>query len=361
MNKLLSIILLLLLVSCAGALMQGESDEKDLVEIFENGDRETLEKFKTENPVAEPSLKSATQEPTKEEKEIVKKEKAKEKKLKEKVTKKKIEKKEEKTINPQTLDDYPEQYIAIDEKSKEYWKSYRPMYLIGEEFKFEIGWSIFKAGTATIRTMPMATMGGKEVLHVNGLLESAEYFEGIYKLKDTLDVYVDIEKGGFSPLKYEMKQRESGQLVDDLQLFDHDKLKTYFFYHRLKDGKTKNKKIQEYLPRYFTDSFSALYFLRGLPMKIGSKFEFPIVTRGKVWILKAEVDNVEEVEVMNKKFQAYRITAQTQFPGVLKKSGDINFWFSTDESRMLLKFAAKIKIGAVKGELISHKKGEYKK
>ena len=158
---------------------------------------------------------------TKEEKEIVKKEKAKEKKLKEKVTKKKIEKKEEKIINPQTLDDYPEQYIAIDEKSKEYWKSYRPMYLIGEEFKFEIGWSIFKAGTATIRTMPMATMGGKEVLHVNGLLESAEYFEGIYKLKDTLDVYVDIEKGGFSPLKYEMKQRESGQLVDDLQLFDY--------------------------------------------------------------------------------------------------------------------------------------------
>ena len=337
--------------------MQGESDEKDLVEIFENGDRETLEKFKTESPRIEPTIQSSTKKPTKEEREIVKKVKLAQKKK----STGKINKPLKVKVDPQTLDDYPKNFVEYDKKSKVLWDSYRPMYLLNEEFTFEVSWGFFKAGTATISTMPMATMADKEVLHINGRMESAEYFEGIYKLKDTLDVYVDVADKKFESLKYEMKQRESGQLVDDLQLFDSEKLKTFFFYHRIKKGKTKNKKSQEYVPRYFTDSFSALYFLRGLPMDIGSNFKFPIVTRGKVWILNADVSDVEEIEVMNKKFQAYKITAQTQFPGVLKKSGDINFWFSTDESRILLKFEAKIKIGSVKGELISHKKGEYKK
>ena len=93
-------------------------------------------------------------------------------------------------------------------------------------------------------------------------------------------------------------------------------------------------------------------------MKLGESFSFPMVTRGKVWKLIASVDDIEEVELMGKKFQAFKITAQTQFPGVLKKSGDINFWVATDDSRAVLKFTAKIKIGTVKGELIKIKYGQ---
>ncbi len=325
--------------------MKSDSDDKDLVEIFSKEEAETLDKFKTTEVSPDPVKKET----------IV---------VEQKVSKvepktKKVEKKKEvKKIDPQTLEDYPKEFLAFDKEAKRLWDSYKPVYNIGEEFRYEVSWSIFKAGTATISTQPMAKIGDKEVLHINALLESAEYFEGIYKLKDSLDVYVKADDGEYSSLKYEMKQRESGQIVDDLQLFDHDELKTYFFYNRIKKGKTKKIKKDDFIPKYFTDSFSALYFLRGLPIKVGANFEFPIITRGKVWLLKASVDEIEEVELMNTVYQAYKITAQTEFPGVLKKSGDINFWVSTDESRTLLKFAAKVKIGSVKGELIHHNPGK---
>ncbi|MGI4991677.1 DUF3108 domain-containing protein [Halobacteriovorax sp. GFR7] len=345
----------LLLFGCAGALMKSDSDDVDLVEIFSTEESETLDKFKT-TEVKQPKPTPPPFSSSIEEKEIEKVEK-KEAKAVAKKPKKVVEAPKVK-LNPQESEDYPNVFLNFDKESKKYWESYKPIFFVGEEFKYEISWSIFKAGIATISTQPMAKIGDKDVLHVNALLESAEYFEGIYKLKDTLDVYVDADKGKFSSLKYEMKQRESGQIVDDLQLFDHDELKTYFFYNRLKKGKTKKVKKVEYLPRYFTDSFSALYFIRGIPMEIGTSFDFPIITRGKAWLLKATVDEIENITVMGKLYKAYKITAQTEFPGVLKKSGDINFWISTDESRTVLKFSAKVKIGTVKGELISHKAGK---
>lgn len=344
MNKKLSFLIVVvfasIITSCAGSLMKSESDDKDLVEIFNDSDSEKISKFIT------------SEEPEKKEEVIQKTEVQPEVKA---VDNKKAIVEPVKKIDPRTQEDYPKEFIKYDEVSKKYWDSYQPVFNIGEEFRYEISWSIFKAGIATISTKPMATIAGQDVLHINALLESAEYFEGIYKLKDSLDVYIAAEEGKFSSLKYEMKQRESGQIVDDLQLFDHDELKTYFFYNRLKNDKRKKMKKVEFIPRYFTDSFSSLYFLRGLAIEIGAEFNFPIITRGKVWILKASVDNVEEIEVLGKTFQAYKITAQTQFPGVLKKSGDINFWIATDDSRALLKFSAKVKIGTVKGELISIK------
>ena len=54
---------------------------------------------------------------------------------------------------------------------------------------------------------------------------------------------------------------------------------------------------------------------------------------------------------MGKWTKAIKVKAETHYPGVLKKKGDIVFWFSNDENRALLKFEAKVKIGAVTGEI----------
>ena len=158
-----------------------------------------------------------------------------------------------------------------------------------------------------------------------------------------------LSKKNFTPLKYILVQRESGQIVDDLQLFDHEELKTYFWYKRIKNKKeSKDKKI-EYVPRYFQDSLSALFFVRGLPMKIGNKYEFPVVTRTKVWIIKVEVMAKEDLKIEGKTYNTYRLRAETHFPGVLEKRGDIVFWYSADASRRILKFLAKVKIGHLEG------------
>jgi hypothetical protein len=42
---------------------------------------------------------------------------------------------------------------------------------------------------------------------------------------------------------------------------------------------------------------------------------------------------------------------------VLQKNGDINFWYSADPARRLLKFKAKVKLGSIYGELVDYKPG----
>jgi hypothetical protein len=116
--------------------------------------------------------------------------------------------------------------------------------------------------------------------------------------------------------------------------------------------------FEKYIPGLFQDSYSSLYFVRGLPLSIGDQYEFPVVTRGKVWLLTLKVEKKEKIDVNGKEVEAFRINAETRFPGVLKKKGDIIFWYSTDSLRRLLKFNAKIKLGSVEGELVEFTPGE---
>jgi hypothetical protein len=97
--------------------------------------------------------------------------------------------------------------------------------------------------------------------------------------------------------------------------------------------------------------------MRGFALNKGDVYNFPIITRAKMWLLKAEVAGLEEVKVMGKWVKAIKIKAETRFPGVLSKKGDIIFYYSNDPIKKLLKFKAKVKIGSIEGVLVDFKEG----
>lgn len=370
-------LILFLIISCAGKnVLEDPGTEVDIEKVFklkkgkikqfsivkkdkqkkEDSDDAPNESANHKEKTLKPSIKS------KEEKKVIQKEIEK-KVIKEKPEEKKLSKKEEVVQKPQEefivpwkRDDYPEAFKKYNKRYEKFWESQNKKYYSGEKFTFDISWTIFRAGTATIEIVDDLEVAGKDAFMLKAKMESAEYFENIYKLNNTLTTY--ISKENFFPIKYEMRQRESGQNVDDVQLFDEKELKTYFYYKRLKEGKVKEKSEEKYIPRFFTDSFSALFFVRGLPLKVGYKFGFPMVTRTKVWLLKAEVVGTEKIEILGQDVETFKVKAVTQFPGVLKKRGDIVFWFSKDSLKRLLKFEAKVKIGSVKGELIDYRPGK---
>lgn len=251
---------------------------------------------------------------------------------------------------------YPAAYVKYDQVSKDIWPTSKPSVRIGERFVFKIKYLGLTAGHLQMETKRPVKIGGQEVYHFSAKLRSARYYSYIYTLDDSIDTFVTVDK--FLPIKYILSQRESAQSVDDLQLFDREQLKTYHWYKKIKHGKLKEEEITKPIPFYFQDSFSALLFLRTLPLKIGDSYEFPIVTRGKIWMLGVKVDEIEEIEIMDKDVLAIRINAKTRFPGVLERKGDILFWFSADEKKRLLKFEAQVKIGSVAGELVEYKDGK---
>jgi hypothetical protein len=251
--------------------------------------------------------------------------------------------------------EYPEEYKAYDAKAKIAWDKFNPIFYTGEQSIMAVTYLGVTAGHITIMSKELTSLNNKPAYHFYARFKSSDSYRYFYWLDDKLDSYV--EKTTFLPMKYSLVQREKKQNVDDLQLFDFKKMMTYNWYKRVKEGSNKDEKGEARIPKYAQDSFSALQFVRGLPLNKGEKYEFPVITRGKFWILKVEVMGEETISIMNKDVKAIKIKAETNFPGVLQKSGDINFWYGTDPERRLLKFQAKIKLGSLYGELVEYKAG----
>ncbi len=260
------------------------------------------------------------------------------------------------TLTGDYPENYPEEFKKYDEESKKYWSMFRPFFFKGESTKMAITYLGVTAGHITITSKNVVQIDNKIAYNYVARFKSNESYSYFYWLDDQLSSFV--EKDTFLPIKYSLIQREKKQNVDDLQLFDFQKLKTYTFYKRIKKDSNKDEKLDVFIPKYAQDSFSALQFVRGMPLNIKDHYEFPVVTRGKIWKLKVDVVAHESIEVLGKKIDAIKIKAETHFPGVLKKSGDIFFWYSHDELRKLLKFQAKIKIGSIFGEIEEYTPGE---
>lgn len=248
--------------------------------------------------------------------------------------------------------------VVFDEYEK-FWTKSRPIVDVGESFIFEVSYFGITAGHIKLTTESEKIVNGKPRYHFNASMRSARFYSAFYSLDDSIDSYID--KESFLPVKYVLTQRESGQSVDDLQIFDHDKNETHVFYKRLKKGKKKVYRKIASIPSSFHDSYSAIHFVRSFPLKIGDKYEFPVITRGKKWILKVDAVKHENIKIMGEYTKAIKIKAETHYPGVLEKKGDINFWFSADRHKKLLKFDAKVKIGTVTGDLVEYQKGKFSK
>lgn len=246
--------------------------------------------------------------------------------------------------------DYPPELFTISKKAEETWKKYRPSHIMGQKTYLDIHYLGVTVGKILITNKGLKTINGKEVWHLHARFKSAPFYSSIYELDDTVDTYVT--KNDFLSVRYSLIQRESKQNVDDLQLFDRESLKTFWFYKMVRPDKTKTKKEEHPIPAFSIDPFSVVFFFQGLPLKDGDKYEIPIINKGKILIFKSDVEGRETIQTELGKKKAIRVHAVTQYSGDHLKSGDMTFWFSDDEKRTMLKARAKIKIGSVTADVV---------
>lgn len=248
--------------------------------------------------------------------------------------------------------DYPDKLIKVNGIAEKVWKNYKPNHRIGEKVFLDIHYLGMTVGKIMVTNRGKKMVNNKEVWHFHARFKSAPFYSSIYELDDTVDTYVTTDQ--FLSSRYSLIQRESKQDVDDLQLHDRDQMKTFWFYKQKKsDGTIRNKEKQEFIPYFSIDPFSVLFFFQGLPLKSGDKYEIPVINKGKLLILKAEVEGREEIDTeLKDDVEAIRVHATTQYSGETLKSGDLYFWFSNDEKKTLLKAQAKIKIGSVTADIV---------
>lgn len=361
MIKLVALAGLIFLVSCSGTSLKNlfgsshDSTERneELLKDFET-EKDVMEKFAVKKEKVDPEKKKVKKvKPKKVSSKIKSKKRValKKKPVKKKTSPSKKEvKKEVGFVYPV---DTPEEFKDLDYESEKYWSQYKPYLIQGEKAVFAIKYGIISTGNITIETKEDGQIGDQEAFHIQARIKTSDYYSYLYELDDLCDSFV--RKTDFIPLKFSLIQRESSQDVDDLQLFDLDELKNYSFYKRVTKEKTKKEKKVRMIPRYFQDPLSLMYFVRGLPMKIGAEYAIPFANKGKIEMLNAKVEKVETISTKIGRKEAYKVAMETTHSGKTIKGGKMTFWFATDETRIFLKFNAKIKIGSISGDLLEYK------
>jgi Protein of unknown function (DUF3108) len=248
--------------------------------------------------------------------------------------------------------DYPPEMVAINAKAKAVWEKYRPNHHVDQKVYLDIHYLGMTVGKIMVVNKGKKVINDKEVWHLHARFRSAPFYSKIYELDDTVDTYVTTDQ--FLSTRYSLVQRETKQDVDDLQLHDRDQLKTFWFYHQKKsDGSVKDKKIEGFIPYFSIDPFSVLFLYQGLPLNNGDLYELPLINKGKILILKSQVEGRETILTENgHKRKAIRVHATTKYTGETLKSGDLYLWFSDDNQRILLRARAKIKIGSVTADVV---------
>jgi hypothetical protein len=244
---------------------------------------------------------------------------------------------------------YPEKYKEIDLMTLEYWTKIEPKVFEGEKTQMDLNYMGVSTGKVVITTQPATTLGSNEVYHFHARVKTSSYYSYLYELDDNVESFVD--KKTFTPVKFSLIQRESSQNVDDLQLFDKETLTTYVFHKRDRDGEVKKSKKVKPTPTRFQDALSVLFYLRGLPYKKDEQYIIPLMNKGKVLILKAISQKIEEIDTNIGKKEAIKVLASTQYSGETLKSGNMTFWFSNDDKRVFLRFNAEVKIGSISGDI----------
>lgn len=246
-------------------------------------------------------------------------------------------------------ENYPEEFKELKKQAQKTWDQFHPVIRVGEKLKFEISYLGITAGYIVFSVLENGRRGDDLVHHFKATLSSADYYKYIYSLDDYVESFILADT--FMPLKYTLIQRESGQSVDDLQLFDHDNYQSKQWFKRIKDGKTRRDDKVSFVPPIFLDPLSLLSFFRGLPLNIGDEYFIPVVVRSKLWKVSAKVEKREEVEAADVDRAAIKIVVTAIPTEKGKKNTTMNLWYADSPSRELLRFNAELKFGSVEGEL----------
>lgn len=223
---------------------------------------------------------------------------------------------------------------------------------IGEQQEIDMTWMALSAGRAVVEVREGPVMNGRPTFHFWANARSSKLVDSIYKVDNTIESYAD--RSALLPYKFLLHMVESAQLKETRVVFDHPKKKAFYWAKRISEKwgnqDTDRTDDMETLAR---DAFTALFAARTAEFKKGQKVRIPVYENGKNLVAEITPLNTEVVRTKAGVFQCWKLSLNILLNNVFKPMGDINVWLSDDSKRYVVKFEAKLKIGALTGSLVS--------
>jgi hypothetical protein len=216
----------------------------------------------------------------------------------------------------------------------------------GEKLTFQIRWSFIPAGEVVLEIPPIESVNGVKSYHFVMIAKTYPLIDLIYRIRDRVDAYTDIEMT--RSILYKKQNKGKGKR-DVIVNFNWEKQEAqYSNFGR----KTKPIAI---LPGSF-DPFSIFYAFRLHDLKENAEVEAPVTDGKKCVVGKAKVIKREKIRVASGTYDTYLVEPDLKhIGGVFKKTKDakIRIWVTADTKRIPVKVESRVVVGSFVGELIS--------
>ena len=227
---------------------------------------------------------------------------------------------------------------------------------VGERTDYELNWMALPAGKVRIEVRQGPVLNARPTLWLWANILSSRIVDAIYHVDNTIETYVDAS--ALLPYRFLLHMVETTQLKETRVTFDHVKNKAHYWAKRISKrwGDEEQNRVDDLAPMA-RDMFSALFFTRTLPFRLGEKLTV------RVYENKSNLD-VDLQPVANEMlrtpagiFQCWKVQVWLKVNNVLQPMGDTFMWLSDDSKKHLVRFEVKLKFGALNGTLMAVREG----
>lgn len=232
----------------------------------------------------------------------------------------------------------------------------RDPFRIGEKVTLSVRYFKAEAGELSLEVRPLVEVDGRKSYRWHTGLKTTGMFSRFYSIDDWAETLVDFET--LAPTVFNLHVKESAQLRNGKGYFNPKTLKGVYIEKKYTEKKGHQSKHQEWqIAPYAQNVFSAAFYMRVFTYEVGKEYKFIVADDEKNIVFKGKALRRERIETDAGAFDTIVVKPEFEIDGVFKPVGDIFFWLTDDDRKLIVRIESEIKIGTLVMEAIQVERG----
>ena len=226
-----------------------------------------------------------------------------------------------------------------------YADDYSDCFIPGEVSEYKASWMGLPLAWSRTTTESI-TENGRELIRIQMVSKSYKAYSAFYKVDDAKEVIIDPKTA--LPLRIDLRMNEGNVHASHLTLFDHTN-HTAIIYDRI-----ANTTNQVEITDQTRDVVTFLFAMRNETPEDLSKNMHTLLSGGKLYEMSIKVRKDGRVRVPGYgKVDCTKVEPIAEFDGLFLRKGEILFWISKQERRMITCIKTQVPVGKITVKLQS--------
>jgi len=204
---------------------------------------------------------------------------------------------------------------------------------VGERLIYSVSFNFIRGGESCLEVAGIDTIDKRPVYHIKSRTESGAFFDRIFKVRDYMESWVDIE--GIYSRKFSKSIREGRYRKQYSVLFDYDNLRAVSPYDTVSiDG-------------MIHDGLSLFYYVRTIDFSLGDIIDLNYFDNDLQRPFKIKVEKIEKVRVPAGVIECFVLTPFAEKGSLFKNKNLVTIHLSTDEKRLPVMISNEARFGSM--------------